>query len=614
MWDQNYGGVLSTGYSANINNLALSYNGKIFIYTDPAYSKVEVWYSGTQWADPSLTPGWTLGFVINGGIEAGESFSGGVSVALSGEGYRIALGVVLGDFKNVANCGRVYIYDRRENSGNWTAHSSLFTTIPVTNEKAGQTVSLSTNGLTLAFGALQKILVFKATSMNLGVYYSQIISITYPSNSFGALVKISGDGETVVSAVATGTANNTGLLKIFKIRDTIYSELPSITGVSSEYLGTQFQISRDGNTIAACGLFSNTGVKLYRYTGTGWVLATLLAGTVGYIQSVIALSGDADTLAWSLPGNDPFAISAPTDVEITRVYKIEPFINTQDPITFKDSEFMGSIKLLALNRSPYDNTSISLHEAFSRLKLQGRGFIEFGADTPKSDVASGTIGYNTWGSGLSIVGGNYGTFGNPYGYGARWVRLFDFLFIHGAGAHGYGPVVVSIAGANNNGDQYVSSLRLAGSYIEAQRYYIGPGHDVGGNVGAIGWNFFYSDIRIKFDITEPIINNACDYVEKIEFKSYKWDKSIDVDETQCELGVIAQQLETVYPKFINKSDDPKKHKIINTNVFSTFMMKSIQELIFENKKLKADIVEMKNDIQELKKNVELLLNLVKITP
>jgi hypothetical protein len=136
---------------------------------------------------------------------------------------------------------------------------------------------------------------------------------------------------------------------------------------------------------------------------------------------------------------------------------------------------------------------------------------------------------------------------------------------------------------------------LGNTYIEMARYSFNFTTNVLTNntAGAIGINYFNSDIRLKTNIGEPIINNACEYIKKIEFKSFNWKESVDISKAKCELGIIAQQLESVYPKFINinydEVTDESKHKSINTNVFSTFMMKGIQELILENEKLKKDI-------------------------
>ena len=167
--------------------------------------------------------------------------------------------------------------------------------------------------------------------------------------------------------------------------------------------------------------------------------------------------------------------------------------------------------------------------------------------------------------------------------------------------------VCSTQGSNG---EYVTNMKpLGNTYIEMARYNFDFNFNILYNRGAIGFNYFNSDIRQKTNIAEPLINNACEYIKKIEFKSFNWKENFDINKSQCELGVIAQQLETVYPKFININyDEPKdetKHKSINTNVFSTFMMKGIQELILENIQLKKDNELMKKDIEIIKQHLGL---------
>jgi len=152
---------------------------------------------------------------------------------------------------------------------------------------------------------------------------------------------------------------------------------------------------------------------------------------------------------------------------------------------------------------------------------------------------------------------------------------------------------------------------LGNTYIEMARYVFDFNTNVLHGRGLIGFNYFNSDIRQKTNIAEPLINNACEYIKKIEFKSFNWKENVDINKTKCELGVIAQQLESVYPKFINinydeqEPKDETKHKSINTNVFSTFMMKGIQELILENIQLKKENEVMRKDIELIKQHLGL---------
>ena len=78
------------------------------------------------------------------------------------------------------------------------------------------------------------------------------------------------------------------------------------------------------------------------------------------------------------------------------------------------------------------------------------------------------------------------------------------------------------------------------------------------------------------------------------------------------MGVISQQLEAIYPDFVNTYTDTDTYKdgigtkAINTNCFSTFMMKGIQELIAENVSLKLEIASLQNNILDIKTYLNLI--------
>ena len=231
----------------------------------------------------------------------------------------------------------------------------------------------------------------------------------------------------------------------------------------------------------------------------------------------------------------------------------------------------------------------------SGMKINGSATLEFGSGLTKATKA-GQIGYlletETGLYGLDI----HGASSPGFPMYPKMVKVHNSLYVEGTGFNqvGSGMSVCSVWGTGSTYKQYVTNFRLvASSYIEAARYYYDYNLNEVVNQGALGINYFNSDIRLKTNIKEPLINDACEYIKKIEFKSYYWKEACCNASSLCELGIIAQQLESVYPKFINidcdEVKDESKHKSINTNVFSTFMMKGIQELVLENIKLKKDI-------------------------
>ena len=265
-------------------------------------------------------------------------------------------------------------------------------------------------------------------------------------------------------------------------------------------------------------------------------------------------------------------------------------------------------------KAPIANPTFTGNVTANNIKINGQNnSLELGAGVGNKSNQAGHIGYGITANGsLDIHGASIFSDGN------KLVRIWNTLYIDntnptlgwgGFNSVGSGLVVCSTQGTNG---EYVTNMKpLGNTYIEMARYVFDYNTNIIYNRGAIGFNYFNSDIRQKTNIAEPLINNACEYIKKIEFKSFNWKENVDTNKTKCELGVIAQQLESVYPKFINinydeqEPKDETKHKSINTNVFSTFMMKGIQELILENIELKKENELMKKDIELIKQHLGL---------
>jgi hypothetical protein len=598
-----------------VDSMALSYAGDVLAFSSSGISpEVQVWHRGQgDNLNLSRNAPWTKGIIGDPYPFTPNAFSLGSSVALSATGFKLAVGLYSEgpnsrspgvQIAGSLYTGGVHLFNRADGT-RWTYVQFIVYTGAATFDRAGFSTSLSNDGTVLAYGsrpqnsmnifgglhiAWQKIKNAQTNLQTLLDTQQSFVSNTSGLTEYPRSVRVSGDGRTVICS--TNYSESRGIIRVYKNNSTYYTEDSSIIGLINELIGEQIEISMDGNIIVTCGQFANkslsTGIKLYRYTGTSWELAMLPIGTQ-FDRARVRLSANADILAVSVDNE-------------TMVYNIETIIPTASDITIKDTEFIGSLKFITGGEIVTNNRYVGHGEWKPSIKMQGRSSIEFGADFIKNnDTAAGTIGYNNWGQGLNIVGG-YG----PNGSGRRWVQVFDLIYVRGGTSpSGDGPVIVSSPGLDTTANQYISSFRVIRTYIQADRYYLGFGDNgISTSLGGIGWNFFYCDIRIKHDIKEPIINNACDYIEKIAFKSFRWDKSVDPNEAICELGIIAQQLEEVHPNFINFTEDSEKHKMINTNVFSTFMMKGIQELIIENKQLKADICRTKSEIEELKKEIE----------
>jgi hypothetical protein len=87
-----------------------------------------------------------------------------------------------------------------------------------------------------------------------------------------------------------------------------------------------------------------------------------------------------------------------------------------------------------------------------------------------------------------------------------------------------------------------------------------------------------SDARKKSNITD--YEFAVEDLMSIRIRNYTWN----VLPNEPQVGIIAQELEEVFPEYVDKSDPD--HLMIETNVFIPYLIKAVQEL-------KAEIEELK---------------------
>lgn len=96
----------------------------------------------------------------------------------------------------------------------------------------------------------------------------------------------------------------------------------------------------------------------------------------------------------------------------------------------------------------------------------------------------------------------------------------------------------------------------------------------------------FSDRRIKTDI-KPI-ENALNKVKLLEGVTYE---RVDVVTKRC-AGLIAQDVEAVFPEVVHTIEDANSTKTIAYGNFSALLVQAIKELCIENEKIKAHIIEL----------------------
>ncbi|MGB5080336.1 MAG: hypothetical protein WBO23_06300 [Burkholderiales bacterium] len=308
----------------------------------------------TASAPQSIGAGLTqaIGYFKASNTGAGDQF--GFAVALSGDGNTLAIGTRNEDSgstgidgtpdESAPNSGAVYVFVR--SAGGWLQQAYVKASNAATSDQFGSSVALSSDGNTLAVGA-----VFQATSGAAYVFtrsgatwteQAQIkASNAGASDLFGNTVALSGDGDTLAVGAPGEDSNTTGI-------DSTPNDLASIAGAvyvytrgggtwtqqayvkasnagAGDFFGISVALSGDGNTLAvgATGEDSNTtginstpndlassagAVYLFvRSTGAwsqqAYVKPLNTGGSDQFGMSVV-LSGDGDTLAVGSPLED----------------------------------------------------------------------------------------------------------------------------------------------------------------------------------------------------------------------------------------------------------------------------------------------------------------------
>ena len=122
--------------------------------------------------------------------------------------------------------------------------------------------------------------------------------------------------------------------------------------------------------------------------------------------------------------------------------------------------------------------------------------------------------------------------------------------------------------------------------------------DSGGVIGSIAANGAgntafntSSDKRLKKDI-EDVSDSLLDEINKVKVRKFQWKYRPE----NVHIGLIAQELEKIVPKAVNKGgDDPKKQPYsVNYTSLVPYLIKAVQELSEKNEAFEKRIKELEN--------------------
>ena len=294
-----------------------------------------------------------------------------ISVSLSDDGQTLAIGAHRNDSdgSNGSNVGHVRIY-QLDDSDQWIQLGSDIDG-EIGNGFSGRSVSLSSDGQTVAIGALGsnseqgQARVFRLNGSNEWVQLGQNLDGEAANSWFGSDVSLSSDGN--VLAVGANRddsyAKDSGQVRIFALNQSDQWEQlgQSIDGESSvEYVGGSVSLSADGKVVAIGATHHNnkTGkVRVYQLGGDGqWLQIADLDGQAAgdHFGSQVSLSDDGQTIAVSAQANDASGNNAGN----VRIFQLEE-ANPPDFQSATTSEDGSTVILLYDQELSSDTASTS---------------------------------------------------------------------------------------------------------------------------------------------------------------------------------------------------------------------------------------------------------------
>ncbi len=291
----------------------------------------------------------------------------GYSVSLSSDGQTVAIGAPFNDGGgSEAGLARVY----KLVGGVWTQQGGDFDG-EAANDRSGFSVSLSSDGQTVAIGAPYndgggsnsgRVRVYKLVG---GVWTQQggDIDGEAANDQSGYSVSLSSDGQTVAIGAHQNDdgGSNAGHVRVYKLTGGVWTQQGGdINGeAAGNFSGRSVSLSSDGQTVAI-GAINNSGggpnsghVRVYKLTGGVWTQqgGDIDGEAAGDISGwSVSLSSDGQTVAIGAPRNDGAG-----DV---RVYNrlTTPEINLKgNTVSIADGDAMPS----ATDHTDFENACLS---------------------------------------------------------------------------------------------------------------------------------------------------------------------------------------------------------------------------------------------------------------
>jgi hypothetical protein len=299
-WSVDISGDGSTVVSSSIYDNTKGPNaGAVYVYT----------WNGSTWEEKKLTAS-----------DGNADDRMGYQTAVSKYGNKVIAGAV-NDADLGTHSGSAYFY-MKTNNGVWI-EKKLTASDASNGDGFGNSVAISDNGTTVVIGAsgesAYKGAVYVYTGNGVTFSETKLVASDGLVGSLGTRVAVSGDGKTI--AAGAPNCGGYGAVYIFRFNGFAWDESKiSATPLDTQKFGNWVDISGDGNTVIAGdpwyynNFITQCGAAFrFDWNGSSWVQKTYYhpnPAAYDYFGSIVSLSGDGNTFATGLSGDDDKGDSA----------------------------------------------------------------------------------------------------------------------------------------------------------------------------------------------------------------------------------------------------------------------------------------------------------------
>ena len=261
----------------------------------------------------------------------------GYSVSLSSTGNTVAVGAPSSD--TPINSGSVKIYDWSANS--WTQRGSIINGEDV-NDESGYSVSLSSDGNTIAIGAPYNdgnnvdrghVRIYDWNGSSWSQRGSDIDGEDGYNHS-GKTVSLSSNGNTI--AISSPDDTSLGSIRILDWSANSWTQRGSVIygEAINDYSGYSISLSSDGNIFAISSPFHSNqkgSVRIYNWNGSNWskIGSTIYGDDGDYSGTSISLNSNGNIVAIGAPYNS---------INSYRSGRVKIFESFQNPISYNFSK------------------------------------------------------------------------------------------------------------------------------------------------------------------------------------------------------------------------------------------------------------------------------------